>query len=124
MDPQRPTQDDKADRRIDSHDLLGQLLIAHRYATPEQLEEALQEQADLTRKGRRIPLGQVLLARGAISQAQFLEVIKMQARFLLKCESCDIKYNILQFREGRKFRCARCGRVLVVPTLSESLVGE
>ncbi len=52
---------------------LGELLVAQKLISPEQLQDALEQQLE-----RREPLGQILVSHGAITPEQLLLVIAMQ----------------------------------------------
>lgn len=58
----------------------GRLAVALGYVREDQLDAALLEQRRRREAGERIGLGQVLLARGDLTTAQFVELLSLQHR--------------------------------------------
>lgn len=58
---------------------IGEYLLRKGFVTREQIDEALQSQNDLRRKGRRVQIGDILHTMGAISRAQ-LEIALQDQR--------------------------------------------
>ena len=61
---------------LQRHRPLGDLLLEHRFLSPEQLRKALGIQS--RSEDRQTPLGQILLSIGAITSDQLLSVLDMQ----------------------------------------------
>ncbi len=101
--------------------LFGQLAVARGFVPQARVDEALAEQRE---EGRGSELGQILLRRGWISMEQFLEVLRLQQRFVLRCPSCDRSYDVFGYKRGDRFHCTRCSTALEVPRSAEELLGD
>lgn len=58
---------------------LGEILVRKGYLSPEALQQALDKQ-ELTPPERRLPMGQILLDLGLLSDAQLLECLEIQRK--------------------------------------------
>ena len=58
---------------------LGEILVRKRFLTPEAMQTALDKQATQP-EGVRLPVGQILLAEGLITEAQLLEALEIQRK--------------------------------------------
>src|SRR5688572_7335273 len=95
--------------------LFGQIALDLGFVPAERVEQALQEQAVLSRSGSPAMLGQILLRKGWLQTGQFLEILKVQRRTVLRCPGCDTFYRFEEPDRGTKFACRRCGTIVPIP---------
>ncbi len=96
--------------------LLGQTLVKRGELTPEQLDDALQRQAEAAGRGA-LPLprlSQIILEMGLANPKALRETLKIQYKTIYDCPGCGLKYNLLNARADRKYRCKKCGELLVL----------
>ena len=96
--------------------LFGQIALDLGFVPGEKIDQALQEQAALSRSGSPAMLGQILLRKGWLQTGQFLEILKVQRRTILRCPGCDTFYRFEEADRGTKFACRRCGTIVPIPT--------
>jgi len=65
----------KALDRFDKRKLIGQILIDLKIITPQQLEEALEKNKELSKKGICKPVGRLLMEMGYINYSQYLKAL-------------------------------------------------
>lgn len=99
-----------------SDKLLGDLAVEKGYITQSQLAEALRDLEDSRIQGRKLSIGQVLVKKRFITVEQFVELLKLQNKYILQCNSCGAKYNVFGKPEGKRFRCKHCGQILTIAT--------
>ena len=95
--------------------LLGQIALDLGFVNADQVNQALEEQTLLSRSGSPAMLGQILLRKGWLQTGQFLEILKVQRRTILRCPGCDTVYRFEEADRGAKFACRRCGTVVPIP---------
>jgi len=95
--------------------LFGQIALDLGFVAAENVNQALEEQALLSRSGSPAMLGQILLRKGWLQTGQFLEILKVQRRSILRCPGCDTFYRFDEKDRGAKFACRRCGTVVPIP---------
>jgi serine/threonine protein kinase/tetratricopeptide (TPR) repeat protein len=96
--------------------LFGQIALDLGFVPADKIEQALQEQAVLSRSGSPAMLGQILLRKGWLQTGQFLEILKVQRRTILRCAGCDTFYRFEEPDRGAKFACRRCGTIVLIPS--------
>lgn len=89
--------------------LFGQIAIKMGYVTADLLNEALREQSH---NGSSLRLGQILLAKKAITPEQFLDVLRRQRREVVKCPGCGTFYDAAEHPESDRFVCSTCNTVV------------
>jgi hypothetical protein len=95
--------------------LFGQIAVRHGYLTPPKLAEGLREQEALSQTGSSLALGQILLKKGHLSVEQFLEILRLQKKEIVRCPACDTFYDVRESGGQDKFLCSRCATVVRVP---------
>ena len=100
----------------DHNSLFGEICIHRGYVSLNQLEESLQDQVRNRKKGVKILLGQILVKKGFLTTDQFVEVLKIQEEFLIKCETCGTVLDIRYHNHSRTLLCEKCGRSFDSPT--------
>jgi hypothetical protein len=98
----------------------GQTLVEKGYATSEAVDLAIQLQSQLAARGVFMRLGELLVARGVISEEIVTEVLALQGTTILVCEQCMAQYNVLIYQRALSYRCSRCQTTLKLP---EQLTG-
>jgi tetratricopeptide (TPR) repeat protein len=87
---------------------LGQVLVARKLITPEQLNEALAAQRE-----ERAPLGEILVKRGFIAFAALEKALEQQkARVALACAKCGAGHAVASHDPSRRYVCTKCGGTL------------
>ena len=81
-------------------------------ATPDQVNDALREQAELAANGTFKNLGELLIARKVLSAAQVKNLVKEQDQDIMICPACNEKYNVLKGWSG-KAKCPSDATTLV-----------
>ncbi len=100
-------------RKQDS--LFGKLVVVLGFATAEQANAAIREQARLESLGMRVRLGRVFVQRGVLSLEQVVRVLEHQKKQILYCEQCDSLFNAPRPDGDKLFTCRNCGASLVLP---------
>jgi hypothetical protein len=96
--------------------LFGEAVIARGMATPDQVMDALREQAELAAKGTFKNLGELLIARKVLTSDQVKHLLHEQDQSIMVCPACSEKYNVLKGWEG-KAKCPSDSALLVeLPT--------
>ena len=93
----------------------GQALLKRGILTTEQLNAALRRQEEAAGRGL-LPLprlGQILIEMGIQDAKVIQETLRIQYKTIYDCPGCALKYNLLNARSDRKYRCRKCGELLV-----------
>lgn len=101
---------------------LGRLAIEKEYCSEQQVHEAIREQAKLERFNLFFRLGEVLVSRGVLTSEQVHELLQSQNITILGCPACFSKFNVLNYKDGMKISCPKCGHeALEVPASMPAL---
>jgi serine/threonine protein kinase len=95
----------------------GQLLVRNSLISESALEECLEAQREVARRGvDAIPrLGELLVARGYLTEEQVVSVLSQQEMAILFCPRCEVQVNVPVREDVREVRCVRCRGTLIVP---------
>jgi hypothetical protein len=85
----------------DEAELFGEAVVSRGLATPDQVADALREQAELAGKGVFKNLGELLVERGILRPEQVRVVLGEQDQAILHCPACREKYNVLRSWVGQ-----------------------
>src|SRR5262245_23327347 len=107
-------------QEMDESRLFGEAVVERGLATPDQVNDALREQAELAEKGTFKNLGELLIQRSVLSPDQVKNLLHEQDQFIMVCGSCGEKYNVLKEWKG-KAKCPADGTVLAEPQKHESV---
>jgi hypothetical protein len=80
----------------DEQELFGEAVAARGLATPDQVADALREQAELAAAGVFKNLGEILVERGVLQADQVRGLLGEQDQVILHCPACREKYNVLR----------------------------
>ncbi|HVE42493.1 MAG TPA: serine/threonine-protein kinase [Planctomycetota bacterium] len=105
---------------LDESGLFGEAIINRGLATPDQVSDALREQAELAGKGVFKNLGELLIARNVLSPEQVKNLLYEQDQFIMACPTCKEKYNVLKGWEG-KAKCPTDSSLLIEIPKTESV---
>lgn len=100
--------------------LFGEAVIARGLATPDQINDALREQAELAGQGTFKNLGELLIVRQVLTADQVKSLLFEQDQFIMICPTCNEKYNVLKGWEG-KAKCPSDSSLLVEVSTSASV---
>jgi serine/threonine protein kinase len=95
----------------------GQLLVRNGLISEAALSECLEVQREVGRTGLdAIPrLGELLVARGFLTQSQVLAALSQQEKTILFCPRCEVQVNVPRRPDVSEVRCIRCRGALVQP---------
>jgi len=96
---------------MDESRLFGEAVVERGLATPDQVNEALREQAELAGRGTFKNLGELLIAKKVISPDQVKDLLHEQDQQIMVCATCGEKYNVLKGWQG-KAKCPADGTLL------------
>ncbi|MHC5038553.1 MAG: protein kinase domain-containing protein, partial [Planctomycetota bacterium] len=105
-----------------SENLFGRIALKNNLVTPKQLIECLAIKDKLSRKGKNVMLGQILLEKKYLTKEEILFILKTQRKAVLECPVCKTRYNVEGFSPGRKVKCRMCRTVLEVPREPDTIV--
>ncbi|MBK9973670.1 MAG: hypothetical protein IPP14_02740 [Planctomycetes bacterium] len=101
---------------------LGRLAIEKEYCTEQQVHECIREQAKLERFNLFFRLGEVMVSKGVLSSEKVHELLQSQNITILGCPACFSKFNVLNYKDGMKIACPKCGHpALEVPASMPAL---
>ncbi len=69
--------------------LFGRLIVKKEFATKEQVNECIRWQAEMERFNEKVPLGELLIAKGYAQDADVESVLRLQAKGRAKREALD-----------------------------------
>jgi predicted Ser/Thr protein kinase len=81
---------------INESQLFGEAVISRGLATPDQVNDALREQAELAGKGTFKNLGELLIVKKVLTSEQVKGLIHEQDQVIMICTVCAEKYNVLK----------------------------
>ncbi|MBV8881996.1 MAG: protein kinase [Planctomycetaceae bacterium] len=97
---------------MDESQLFGEAVVSRGLATPDQVNEALREQAELAGKGIFKNLGELLIVKRILTSEQVKGLVHEQDQVIMMCPSCAEKYNVLKQWRG-KAKCPTDSSLLV-----------
>jgi hypothetical protein len=86
----------EAHEEADEQQLFGEAVTARGLATPDQVADALRQQAELAARGVFKNLGEILVERGILKVEQVRGILGEQDQVILHCPACREKYNVLR----------------------------
>ena len=86
---------------INESQLFGEAVISRGLATPDQVGDALREQAELAAKGTFKNLGELLIVKRILTSEQVKNLIHEQDQIIMICPTCGEKYNVLKQWMGK-----------------------
>jgi hypothetical protein len=111
-DPQEVRDADRA---------FGALALKAGFISLEDLETAILEQERLARLSLHFRLGEVLVSKSFMEVKDVLEILRHQGKRIVLCPVCDSHFNVIGFREGRKYRCLKCQAELMEPKFLDTV---
>jgi len=95
----------------------GQLLVRNGLISEAALAECLEVQREVGRAGLDVipRLGELLVARGFLTQDQVREALSQQEKSILFCPRCEVQVNVPRRDDVSEVRCIRCRGALVKP---------
>ncbi|RJR28988.1 MAG: DUF342 domain-containing protein [Desulfobacteraceae bacterium] len=100
-EPKTEAASDKKVQGIGPEDpclIVGRLVVKYCYASEEQVREAIAFQVEERQQGRNRTLGEILVARGMISQDQLKCVISVQQ--LVDARQLDVRFGSMAVQNG------------------------
>ena len=95
--------------------LFGAIAVRLGFATQKQINDAVREQALLAEKGKKVPLGEILLKKGVLTLSQVKTILSWQRKHIMVCQGCNRRYNVVAPVPTRQPKCPKCGSMLVEP---------
>jgi hypothetical protein len=105
----------------ESNRTFGDLALTSGRITLADLEDAVLEQQRLALLNLRFFLGEVLVARCKLPAEVVLDILKEQGKTILVCALCDFHYNVVRYKEAKKYRCFQCDAELMRPTFLDTI---
>ncbi len=100
--------------------LFGRLIRENEFASESQVNECVRQQAEMEHFDEKVPLGELLLAKGFITEEAIEEVLNFQKMREYFCPHCEARLTISLFEFGRKLRCTECQKKFTLPETPES----
>lgn len=85
--------------------IFGKVAVREKVATQDQVNECLRIQA---RDGETRSLGEILVEKGYVTDAQVKELLGKQLKRIMYCPACKLSFTVLSLSEGKKIDCPRC----------------
>src|SRR4026208_1642450 len=88
----------------------GQLLVRNGLISEAALAECLEVQREVGRAGLDVipRLGELLVARGFLTQDQVRGALSQQEKSILFCPRCEVQVNVPRRDDVSEVRCIRC----------------
>ncbi len=95
----------------------GEILVKLGLVADTALTAALARQEELRRSEKPQMLGEILLTDDKVTEAEILQVLKLQGKKMLRCMSCDLHANDTEKVNAGRAICPACfGRLIEKPT--------
>jgi serine/threonine-protein kinase len=102
-------------------DIFGKLLVQRNLLPAEKVNECLRIQAQMAERDVHLRLGEVLVKKGFLTVTQVREVLLLQRKVIMTCQTCKKNYNVPGRKEGMTVRCPKCSTVLRPSDLSQTI---
>ena len=86
----------------------GELCVEKGFATTAQVAECLTLQEKLKTEGRHFRIGQILIEKKYLTFHQAQQVLDLQGKKILRCPTCETKFNIRHYQPNKKYTCPKC----------------
>ena len=107
-----------------SDNVFGKIAVDLGYITLDDLEDAILEQQRLDHLNLHFRIGEILVAKSKMKLPEVLEILRRQGKRILICPICDIHYNIVAFKNGKSYSCAKCQAKLLEPKFLETVAAD
>lgn len=106
-----------------SENMLGQLLVEGNKCTQNQINKCLEAQRKKAEQGvSPVPrLGEILVEHGFVSAETVRILLKEQNKTVMHCLGCKTTFNVVGVREGKQYKCRKCGEVLLSEAVLKTL---
>ncbi|NUM32999.1 MAG: protein kinase [Candidatus Brocadiae bacterium] len=91
----------------------GELCVEKGFASSSQIAEALALQERLKKEGKHFRIGQILIEKKYVAMRQAQLILEIQGKKILRCPSCETKYNIRHYKTEKKYQCPKCSGDLI-----------
>jgi hypothetical protein len=85
--------------------LFGKLAVQEGLLLPETVEKCLREKSAA---GETRSLGEILVARGHLTQAQVRRLLAKQQKKIMSCPVCRLSFTVLTRSQSKVIQCPRC----------------
>lgn len=100
---------------------LGELAVAHGWASWGQIHECIEEQARLERFRLFMRLGEVMVSRRVLDVSKVLALLGQQQLTILGCPGCFSRYNVAKYDVAKREHCPKCGTQLEIPVTIDTV---
>jgi len=111
----------KPDEAAVNNKVFGALAVQSGMISLTDVEDAILEQERLLQLNLHFCLGEILVAREKITAEQAMDIIARQGKRILLCPVCDSHFNVVRFREDRRYQCPECRADLIQPRFLDSI---
>lgn len=91
----------------------GELCVEKGFASSTQIAEALTLQERLRKEGKHFRIGQILIEKKYVAVRQAQLILEIQGKKILRCPTCETKYNIRHYKTEKKYQCPKCSGDLI-----------
>jgi hypothetical protein len=85
--------------------LFGKLAVREGLLSEDEVNECLREQA---KEGEKRSLGEIMVARGYLTETQVRTLLGKQQKRLMSCPACRLSFTVLSLSQGKEVLCPRC----------------
>jgi protein-arginine kinase activator protein McsA len=85
--------------------IFGKVAVREKAATQDQVNECLRIQAQ---EGETRSLGEIMVAKGYVTDAQVKELLGKQLKKIMWCPACRLSFTVLSLSEGKRIDCPKC----------------
>lgn len=86
----------------------GELCVEKGFVSTVQVAECLSTQEKLKAEGRHFRIGQILMEKKFITVHQAQVILEFQGKKILRCPTCETKFNIRHYQPHKRYQCPKC----------------
>jgi serine/threonine protein kinase/formylglycine-generating enzyme required for sulfatase activity len=86
----------------------GEMCVEKGFVSTVQVAECLSTQEKLKAEGRHFRIGQILMEKKFLTVHQAQTVLELQGKKILRCPTCETKFNIRHYQPHKKYLCPKC----------------
>lgn len=106
--------DEKTELKVEDL-MFGDLVVMAGYGSAEQVQGAIEYQKQYLSRGIHYRLGDIMMEMGILSLEQIQDLLDEQDKVILKCDHCNIQFNVLKKVLALGAKCPRCQGAIQAP---------
>jgi tetratricopeptide (TPR) repeat protein len=103
---------------------LAKILVKRKLLTSEQVSEGIKELKALAKRGKSLPLGQILIKKRYLDVHQFIQLYSEITDSLHSCPGCGRHYVVELGEVEKRITCNKCGHTIAIPAAVSEKEGE